>query len=359
MKALILVGGYGTRLRPLTFSKPKPLVEFCNLPILYHQIEALSKVGVTTVVLAVSYLEEQLEQITNEIKEKYNVDIVISLESTPMGTAGPIALARKHLEGDEPFFVFNSDVTCRFPLSEMLEFHKRHNAEGTIMVTEVSDPTKYGVVVADSETDQIERFVEKPKEYVGNHINAGLYILNPSVIDRIPLSPTSIEKVIFPQMAKEGTLYSMLLPGFWMDIGQPKDYITGVDLTLQYYSECYPNKLSKGENIKGNALISPKAKISPLTVIGPNVVIGDDCVVEDHVTLSNCTLHKGCHVHKNSIITFSILGWENKVMENCVINHVYTGFDVTFKSGVELDDYSICPNKTIGESNPTYKKVIM
>lgn len=115
-------------------------------------------------------------------------------------------------------FVFNSDVICHYPLDKMVEFHKSHGKEGTIMVTEVQDPTKYGVVVAD-ENNKIERFVEKPQVFISNKINAGLYLFNVSIIDRIENRPTSIEREIFPKMAEEEKIYQMILPGYWMDIG--------------------------------------------------------------------------------------------------------------------------------------------
>lgn len=135
-----------------------------------------------------------------------------------------MALARSILENekDEPFFVLNSDVICEFPFKSMLEFHRNHKAEGTILVrsvinhifqvTKVEEPSKYGVVVS-KEEGKIERFVEKPKIFVGNKINAGIYLFNSKILDRIEPRPTSIEKEIFPQMAEQGQLYSMVLPG--------------------------------------------------------------------------------------------------------------------------------------------------
>lgn len=124
------------------------------------------------------------------------------------------------------FFVFNSDVICEYPLEKLVEYHKAHKNEGTIMVTQVEDPSRYGVVVA-KENGQIERFVEKPTTFVSNKINAGLYLFNTSIINRIPNKPCSIEREIFPVMASEETLFQMELPGYWMDIGQPKDYLLG------------------------------------------------------------------------------------------------------------------------------------
>ncbi len=122
-----------------------------------------------------------------------------------MGTAGPIRLAKEQILRDNTsglFFVFNSDVICEYPLDKLVEFHKHHGKEGTIIVTQVLDPSKYGVVVA-KEDGQIEKFVEKPSVFVSNKINAGLYLFNTSIIDRIPLKPTSIEREIFPKMAAE------------------------------------------------------------------------------------------------------------------------------------------------------------
>lgn len=123
------------------------------------------------------------------------------MESEPLGTAGPLALARPFLEGDEPFFVLNSDVISEFPFAEMMEFHRSHGKEGTIAVTKVEEPSKYGVVLFNEQSGLIQEFVEKPQEYVGNKINAGMYILNPSVLDRIPDGQQcSIEKEVCPKI---------------------------------------------------------------------------------------------------------------------------------------------------------------
>uniref|UniRef100_A0A183BBF8 NTP_transferase domain-containing protein n=1 Tax=Echinostoma caproni TaxID=27848 RepID=A0A183BBF8_9TREM len=129
-------------------------------------------------------------------------------------SAGPIALAREWLLSDDsPFFVLNSDIICEFPFRDLIKFHLSHGKEGSILVTQVEEPSKYGVVVYDQETGRVHRFVEKPIEFVGNRINAGIYLLNCSVVDKIPLRPTSIEKEIFPQMAKAQELYCFTLPG--------------------------------------------------------------------------------------------------------------------------------------------------
>ena len=206
MKALILVGGFGTRLRPLTLTVPKPLMDFCNLPILCHQIQALAAAGVNEVILAINYQPEVMMKELEVLEAKYGLKITCSLESEPLGTAGPIRLAKELILNNNEqglCFVFNSDVICNYPLDKLIDFHKAHGKEGTIMVTEVEDPSKYGVVVAD-DSNQIKRFVEKPQHFISNKINAGLYLFNTSIIDRIENRPTSIEREIFPKMADEG-----------------------------------------------------------------------------------------------------------------------------------------------------------
>lgn len=221
MKALILVGGFGTRLRPLTFSCPKPLVEFANKATVAHQIQALAEVGVTDIVLAVGFQPDAMIEPIKEFEKQYNVRITCSHEKEPLGTAGPLQLAKDLLVKDNQeglIFVFNSDVICDFPLKELKKLHQEKKAEATIILTKVQDPSKYGVVVTDAE-NKIERFVEKPQVFISDRINAGLYIFNTSVIDRIPLKFTMLEKDVFPQMAQEGKLFAMDLKGFWMDVG--------------------------------------------------------------------------------------------------------------------------------------------
>lgn len=176
------------------------------------------------------------------LEEKYKVKITCSLEDVPLGTAGPIRLAKEIILKDNTdglLFVFNSDVICHYPLDKMVEFHKSHGKEGTIMVTKVEDPTKYGVVVAD-EKNMIKQFVEKPQEFISNKINAGLYLFNTTMIDRIENRPTSIEREIFPVMASEQQIYQMVLPGYWMDIGQPHDYLAGQIMYLGSLTELDP-----------------------------------------------------------------------------------------------------------------------
>ena len=141
--------------------------------------------------------------------------------------------------------MFNSDVICEYPLDQLIAFHRNHGRQGTIVVTQVENPTRYGVVVS-KENGQIERFVEKPQVFISNKINAGLYLFNLDIIDRIENRPTSIEREIFPTMAAEEQLYQLELPGYWMDIGQPPDFIKGQNMYIQAQVEKGSDLVSAG-----------------------------------------------------------------------------------------------------------------
>lgn len=353
MRALILVGGYGTRLRPLTLSRPKPLVEFANKPILLHQIEALIDAGVKQVVLAVSYRAEEMERELVEEAKKLGVNLVFSHESEPLGTAGPLALAKNILEASpDPFFVLNSDIICDFPFKELIKFHLKHGKEGTIVVTKVEEPSKYGVVVY-KEDNCIQNFIEKPQEFVSNKINAGIYMLNPSVLRRIQLRPTSIEKEVFPEMAKDSDLYAFELQGFWMDIGQPKDFLTGMCLYLKSVHQKNMEKLHKGNGIVGNVLIHPTAKIGSDCQIGPNVTIGPGVVIEDGVCIKRCTILRDATIRSHAWLDSCIIGWRSTVgrwvrMEGITV----LGEDVIVKDELYINGGQVLPHKSIATSVP-------
>eukprot|EP00794_Sanderia_malayensis_P006062 gene6062-6764_t len=342
MKALILVGGYGTRLRPLTLSKPKPLVEFCNKAMLLHQVEALAEVGVNHVILAVSYLSEMLEGELKKEEKRLGIKITMSHETEPLGTAGPLGLAKELLkEGSEPFFVLNSDITCDYPFAQMIEFHNSHGKEGTIVVTKVDEPSKYGVVVYESCSGRIKQFVEKPKEFVSNKINAGMYIFTAKILDRIEG---------FVLILKASVLH---LIGYWMDVGQPKDFLSGMAFHLNGIRSKSPDLLYHGPGVRGNVLVDPSAKIADDVQIGPNVVIGPDVVIETGTCLSRCVIMKDAKIRSHSWINSAIIGWKSVVgrwvrMEGVTV----LGEDVQIKDEVYLNGARVLPHKSITASYP-------
>jgi mannose-1-phosphate guanylyltransferase len=286
--------------------------------MILHQVESLAAAGVTDIVLAVNYRPDVMTAALKKYEEIYNVKITFSIEAEPLGTAGPLKLAEKILgKDDKPFFVLNSDVICEYPFAELAKFHARHGDEGTIVVTKVEEPSKYGVIVhKPNHPSKIDRFVEKPVEFVGNRINAGIYIFNPSVLKRIELRPTSIETETFPAICKDGQLHSFDLEGFWMDVGQPKDFLSGTCLYLSSLAKHHPKMLvdpSAPWVHGGNVMVDKTAKIGKNCRIGPNVTIGPGVVVGDGVRLHRCVLLENSKVKDHAWIKSSIVGWNSTI----------------------------------------------
>jgi mannose-1-phosphate guanylyltransferase len=216
------------------------------------------------------------------------------------------------------------------------------------------------VIVCKSESSaQIDRFVEKPVEFISNRINAGIYLLSTDILDFIPLRPCSIEKEVFPKVAQAGGLYSHDLHGFWMDVGQPKDYIIGTALFLDSLEKKHPERLSKRAGIVGNVLIDETASIGKDCQIGPSVIIGPGVTIQDGVRLSRSTVMEGSTIKAHSCIHNSIIGC------NCTVGSwvriegtSILGDDVTVGDEVYVNGGSILPHKAISCNVPE-PKIIM
>jgi mannose-1-phosphate guanylyltransferase len=232
-----------------------------------------------------------------------------------------------------------------------------------LLITKVQDPSKYGVV-AHNEAGLVQDFVEKPTSLIwGNHINAGLYCLSPAILKRIPFNtPCSIEKEVFPFVAEEKKLFCLRLTGYWMDIGQPKDYIVGVNLHLASLRAHAPEMLATGPcTIKGNVLIDPRAKyVSPTATLGPDVVIGAGCTVEDGARLTHTTLLEGSCVKAHAYVDTAIIGWKSTV--GCwgrVEASTVLGEDVQVGEGVLIHGALVLPHKSLRESVYEKGRIIM
>ena len=221
MKAVVLVGGFYTHMRPLTLTLPLPLLEFCNKTLLMHQLQALKDAGVSEVVVCVhesraensSAFDEALRQCESALGLK----ITVSKESAALGTAGPLknaeALITDGGTNDSPFFVVNSDVLCAYPLRDLLHLHVKNGREGTVLVTRSDRPSAYGALVVDERTGGVRHFVEKPETFISDLINAGVYVFSPSVFRRIAAGRAVSMNELLPGMADEEQLHSMLLTG--------------------------------------------------------------------------------------------------------------------------------------------------
>jgi len=314
MEAIILAGGFGTRLKPLTYTRAKPLLPIINKPMVMHIIEMLPE-DVDKIILAVNYRKEQLEKYFKE--NNCGKDIIINDEPKPLGTGGAVKFAEKHLT--DSFLVLNSDIICSLNLKEMIEFHRRKNAVSTISLWPVENVSEFGV--ADVKKDgKIVDFVEKPRaeDAPSNLINAGAYFLDPMILDYIETGKlVSMEKEIFPRIIKDtDRFYGYKFQGYWMDIGRISSYLDAHRFLLR------ENKVKNciGENCEINGKIDK-------TSIGNNVIVEDETKIESSViydnvkigsksVLFNCVIGENCRIGGNSILKNVVVGDNEEIKPN-------------------------------------------
>ncbi len=349
MKAVILVGGQATRLRPLTTNTPKAMVPVLNVPFLEHVIRHLARYGVDRVVLAQHQLAQPVADYFGD-GNRFGTDLVHVVEDGPRGTAGAIKNVEDHLEGR--CLVLNGDIFTDLDFSAMIDFHVRHRAVATIALAPVEDPTAYGLIETDA-AGRVTRFLEKPAwdEVTTNMINAGSYVLEPEVLGCIPPDiAVSIERETFPGLLADGrTVCAFPSTGYWMDAGTPEKYLQlHRDLLggkSAWYSPRSPDEVTIGEGcaidattqISGPLLIGDGCSIGPdvrLTgpvVIGPGCSVGAGSAVEDSVIWRNVRL--GARVTSKS----SILANDCTLGDGSVAQDVVLGDNVTVDPGVHLE----------------------
>ena len=219
---ILLVGGFGTRLMPLTKNTPKPMLTVAGLPVTEHQLAMAKKAGITTVVLATSYLSEVFIPYFGD-GSKWGMKLLYAVEKEPLGTGGAIRNAAKLLTGDESVVVFNGDVLSSHNLSQQIKEHELNDADVTLHLTAVEDARAYGCVPTDSE-GRVTAFLEKMENPITNTINAGCYVFKPSVIQSIPVDTVvSVERQTFPELvSNHGKVFGFIDDSYWLDIGTPK-----------------------------------------------------------------------------------------------------------------------------------------
>ena len=333
-KAIILSGGWGTRLRPLTCTIPKTLIPVVNKPVMERQILLLKAAGVKEVVLAVSVMDDVIKKYFGD-GEKLGIKINYTVEKHPRGTAGAVKLAEDYLKSDN-FFVLNGDVILNNNLKEMLKFHEENKGIATIAGKTVDDPSRYGVLIVNNETQQLLNFLEKEKysppngKIVPMPINAGVYILEPEIFSFIePEKKISMEREIFPKVLNEKKLFYYPISGIWNDVGKPYDLLKTNILLM---NDIINNLERDVKNlIHNSANIHPSTEIyAPCTVgenviihgeckIGPNVVIGDNVLIENRAELSNCLIYNEVYISNNVKIDNAIIADNCNIRENVIM----------------------------------------
>lgn len=304
MKAVVLVGGEGTRLRPLTLTSPKQMLPIVGVPMIERVLTHLAAHDVDEAILSLGYLPDAFMQAYPD-GEAAGVRLTYAVEPEPLDTAGAVRFAAKFGGVTETFVVVNGDVLTDLDLSSLVEFHREKGAEGTIALYPVADPSAFGVVPTDSE-GRVTAFVEKPPrdEAPTNEINAGTYVLEPSVLERIPEGGrVSIERETFPAMVRDGTLFARSDDAYWLDTGTPSafleanfDYLAGKRGTF-----IAPGLVDRGEGV----LVEGDSEIAG-EVIGPSVVFAG-CVIEPGARIEHSILGRGTVVSDGAVVVDSVL----------------------------------------------------
>ncbi len=297
MKALILAGGLGTRLRPLTYSRPKHLLPIANRPHIDHVFDLLQGHGIEDIVLLTSYLAEAFADAIERATAR-GMRLEVTHEAEPLGTAGGLKNAQGLLDRDT-FIALNGDVLTDFDITKAIAFHRDRGAEGTIVLTPVEDPSIYGVVPTDPD-GRVTGFIEKPPrdEAPTNLINAGVYILESSILDRVPANEVwSAERQLFPQLVEEGALFALDLPGYWMDIGTPDKYLAANKDALSgaFKTDATSNATADRVLLDEGAEVAPDARVS-FTCLGAGAAIEQGAVVASSVLLPGAIVGRGAHV---------------------------------------------------------------
>ena len=307
--AILLVGGFGTRLMPLTKHTPKPMLTVAGLPVTEHQIAMAKAAGITEIVLATSYLSEIFTPYFGD-GTKWGISIKYAVEKDPLGTGGAIRNAAQLLSSNESIVILNGDVISSHNLAEQIRQHEAHDADVTLHLTTVDDARAFGCVPTD-EQGRVTAFLEKMENPVTNQINAGCYVFNPRVLSSIPLGKVvSVERETFPTLvANNSAVYGYLENSYWLDIGTPRALLKASTDMVKRTGE---SLVMRGATVDPTATIKGGSCIGSGSTIGANVVIENSIIeadvhIESGATITHSFVATGAHVDKGAEIASSFV----------------------------------------------------
>lgn len=359
---MILAGGFSTRLRPLSCTRPKILFPIVNKPLLHWIFERLAKSKIEEAILAVNLQTKSFMKQCRIPKSGLRISYSLDPLKKPLGTGGPIKKAEKLLDHDDPFLVLNGDIFADINYREILKEHEERNATATIALHVVDDPSRYGIAKL-AEGKRIERFVEKPVPNVAptNLANAGIYVLSPEIFKYIPKGrKVSLEREVFPKLSEENKLYGYVFDSLWIDMGKLEDFLEINKILLDSFINQQKYQSGNKVKVKNPVAFDRGVSVGEKSVIGPYAVLGRNVIVGKNVHIQNSVIFPGTEISDFSSINGTIMG-ENvvigkgvKIGEGCVL-----GDHAKVKDGVSLvRRVSVCPAKEVSESVLTPKNII-
>ena len=327
MQAVVLVGGEGTRLRPLTLETPKPMVPVMNMPFLERTLRRLKEAGISDVILPAGYLPEAITSYFGD-GSALGLTIRYVIEETPLGTAGALKNVEQYITG--PFFVLNGDVLTSLDLRAMLAAHQKSGGVASLHLIRVEDPSAFGCVVHDP-SGRISAFVEKPKreEAPTNEVTAGTYLLEREVLDAIPAGrPVSIERETFPALIASGRpMYAYTTDDYWIDLGKPEAYLGAhrhifdgvMPLGLQPEIDGPGSKQVPASAIVPPVFIGRDVRVAPDARIGPYTVLGDGCEVGSGAVVTDSLLWDGVTVESGAVVDWAIVASRARIGRGAVV----------------------------------------
>lgn len=344
MKAVVMAGGEGSRLRPLTLKRPKPMVPIVNKPVIEHVFDLLKKHGITEVVVTVQYLASVIQDHFGD-GSGFGLQITYSVEETPLGTAGSVKNAEEHLQ--EPFLVISGDAMTDFDLDAIIEFHRRKRSNATLTLYRVPNPLEYGVIIIDDE-GRVRQFLEKPSwgEVFSDTVNTGIYMLDPSVFDYIPKGKqVDFSQDVFPEMLRKGdALFGYVADGYWCDVGNIDAYMQGNADLLQGQVNVPP----VGEHIGGGVYVGSEVEIAPDAALFGPVFLGDGVKIKGGVIIHGPSVIRDYTVvDSNAHIDRSIVWRNSYIGERAEVRGSIIGRQCSIKSRVLAFEGSVIGDNTV------------
>lgn len=346
MKAVVLVGGEGTRLRPLTYTTPKQLLPVAEVPMLERVLAQLAGHGIDEAVLSMGYRPDAFTKAYPEAKVG-GVRLSYAVEPEPLDTAGAVRFAADHADVQDTFVVVNGDVLTDLDLSSLIDFHREKGASATIHLTPVEDPSRFGVVVTDREGRVIE-FVEKPAPGTAptNLVNAGTYVLEPDVLCSIAGGRrVSIERETFPALAEKGVLYARASDSYWLDAGTPEAYLRANADLLDGRRGTPPAPSARELSPAVWVIGSPSVE----GVVGPRVLLGEAAVVAAGAAVRNSVIGARCNVEASAVVEGSVILPGTSVGEGALVNGSIVGRCARLGPGCELEPLTVIGDREVIE----------